>query len=91
MHRTNKLVFGSHALVSTLGTSSILYPNRRLVRVTASLLTCPWTGNLGVQHSRQRKLLNPVFSVNHMRNMIPLFYNVTYRVSSVDSPEKGCI
>ena len=37
-----------------------------------------------MQHSRQRKLLNPVFSVNHMRHMIPLFYNVTYRVSTIN-------
>ncbi|KAI0733602.1 cytochrome P450 [Fomitopsis betulina] len=35
---------------------------------------------LGAEHSRQRKLLNPVFSVNHMRHMTPLFYNITYRL-----------
>ncbi|KAH9936146.1 cytochrome P450 [Fomitopsis serialis] len=32
------------------------------------------------QHGRQRKLLNPVFSVSHMRHMLPLFYNVVYKL-----------
>lgn len=45
----------------------------------------------GVQHSRQRKLLNPVFSVNHMRHMIPIFYDVTYRVSSINIVEEGTL
>ncbi|KAF7768259.1 hypothetical protein Agabi119p4_7502 [Agaricus bisporus var. burnettii] len=38
---------------------------------------------LGEQHKRQRKMLNPVFSINHMREMIPLFYEVTNRLRSV--------
>ncbi|KAH9936148.1 cytochrome P450 [Fomitopsis serialis] len=35
---------------------------------------------LGAQHGRQRKLLNPVFSVSHMRHMLPLFYNIVYKL-----------
>nr|BAK09502.1 cytochrome P450 [Postia placenta] len=35
---------------------------------------------LGDQHRKQRKILNPVFSVAHMRNMLPLFYDVIYRL-----------
>ncbi|KAI9461967.1 cytochrome P450, partial [Lactarius psammicola] len=31
----------------------------------------------GHPHRRQRKLLNPVFNVNHMRYMIPIFHGVT--------------
>ncbi|KAF9448716.1 cytochrome P450 [Macrolepiota fuliginosa MF-IS2] len=38
---------------------------------------------LGVQHRKQRKMLNPVFSINHMREMIPLFYEVTERLKTV--------
>ena len=34
----------------------------------------------GEHHRKQRKLLNPVFSINHMRHMMPTFYNVTYKV-----------
>ncbi|KAF5337020.1 hypothetical protein D9611_002915 [Ephemerocybe angulata] len=33
---------------------------------------------LGDQHRRQRKMLNPVFSIAHMRRMMPTFYSVTY-------------
>ena len=35
---------------------------------------------IGEPHRRQRKLLNPVFSINHMRHMLPIFYEVTDRV-----------
>jgi cytochrome P450 len=34
----------------------------------------------GDQHRKQRKLLNPVFNVNHMRYMIPIFHEVTRQV-----------
>ncbi|PIL27477.1 cytochrome P450 [Ganoderma sinense ZZ0214-1] len=33
----------------------------------------------GEQHKRQRKMLNPVFSVKHLREMTPLFYQVIHR------------
>ncbi|EAU84603.2 cytochrome P450 [Coprinopsis cinerea okayama7 len=32
------------------------------------------------QHRKQRKLLNPVFSIAHMREMIPTFYEVAHRL-----------
>lgn len=35
---------------------------------------------VGSQHRRQRKLLNPVFSVTHLRNMTHIFYNVAHKV-----------
>nr|BAK09536.1 cytochrome P450 [Postia placenta] len=34
----------------------------------------------GDQHRRQRKMLNPVFSANHMRHMLPIFYRVAYKL-----------
>ena len=34
----------------------------------------------GEQHRKQRKLLNPVFSTQHMRHMLPIFYEVVERV-----------
>ncbi|KXN84323.1 Cytochrome P450 3A16 [Leucoagaricus sp. SymC.cos] len=37
----------------------------------------------GDKHKKQRKLLNPVFSINHMREMIPVFYEVTERLRKV--------
>ncbi|KAK7466276.1 hypothetical protein VKT23_005004 [Stygiomarasmius scandens] len=35
-------------------------------------------GTLGDRHRRQRKLLNPVFSAAHMRDMSPTFYDVVH-------------
>ncbi|KAH9857411.1 cytochrome P450 [Lenzites betulinus] len=35
---------------------------------------------LGDRHRKQRKLLNPVFSIAHMRRMLPIFYEVTHRL-----------
>ncbi|KAI0370603.1 cytochrome P450 [Pilatotrama ljubarskyi] len=35
---------------------------------------------LGDHHRRQRKMLNPVFSINHMRHMTPLFYEVSHKL-----------
>ena len=39
----------------------------------------------GEQHRRQRKLLNPVFSVAHLRDMTHIFYNVAYKVICMHS------
>uniref|UniRef100_A0A8H7XZX2 Eukaryotic translation initiation factor 1A n=3 Tax=Agaricales TaxID=5338 RepID=A0A8H7XZX2_PSICU len=35
---------------------------------------------VGEQHRKQRKMLNPVFSIAHMREMVPIFYQVAYRL-----------
>ncbi|EMD38349.1 hypothetical protein CERSUDRAFT_82603 [Gelatoporia subvermispora B] len=37
---------------------------------------------LGEHHRKQRKLLNPVFSINHMRHMAPIFYAITHKLES---------
>ena len=34
----------------------------------------------GARHRKQRKMLNPVFSIAHMRQMIPIFYNITHKL-----------
>ncbi|KAH9031912.1 cytochrome P450 [Lactarius pseudohatsudake] len=40
----------------------------------------------GAQHRKQRKLLNPVFNVNHMRYMNPIFHGATLQLcDSLDS------
>ncbi|KAH6905471.1 cytochrome P450 [Coprinopsis sp. MPI-PUGE-AT-0042] len=36
----------------------------------------------GQQHRRQRKMLNPVFSINHMRDMVPTFHELCGKVSA---------
>ena len=40
----------------------------------------------GTQHKKQRKMLNPVFSGAHMRNLTPLFYEVAGKVASHHIP-----
>ncbi|KAF7969442.1 hypothetical protein HWV62_27339 [Athelia sp. TMB] len=37
-------------------------------------------GTLGEQHRKQRKMINPVFSPKHLQEMVPIFYNVTYKL-----------
>ncbi|KAL1728462.1 cytochrome P450 [Schizophyllum commune] len=46
---------------------------------------------LGDKHKKQRKLMNPVFSTAHMRNMIPIFYEVVdaLRATLEKQTEKG--
>ncbi|KAI0055540.1 cytochrome P450 [Artomyces pyxidatus] len=34
-------------------------------------------GTLGAHHRKQRKQLNPVFSIKHMRSMVPIFHKIT--------------
>ncbi|KAI0059727.1 cytochrome P450 [Artomyces pyxidatus] len=40
-------------------------------------------GTLGADHRRQRKQLNPVFSLKHMRDMAPLFNKITRQLHDV--------
>ncbi|KAF5336859.1 hypothetical protein D9611_002889 [Ephemerocybe angulata] len=38
---------------------------------------------LGETHKKQRKMLNPVFSIKQMKTMIPTFFSVTYNLRDV--------
>ncbi|KAI5121363.1 hypothetical protein M0805_000671 [Coniferiporia weirii] len=38
---------------------------------------------LGNHHRKQRKLLNPVFSLKHMRDLLPIFYPIAYELRNV--------
>ncbi|KAJ3478352.1 hypothetical protein NLI96_g9812 [Meripilus lineatus] len=42
---------------------------------------------LGDWHRKQRKILNPVFSINHMRFMTPIFYRITHNLKDAISQE----
>ncbi|KAI0042915.1 cytochrome P450 [Auriscalpium vulgare] len=37
----------------------------------------------GAAHRKQRKMLNPVFSIKHMRHLIPLFQNLTAELRDI--------
>jgi len=43
--------------------------------------------SMGHAHRKQRKLLNPVFSINHMRHMLPIFYNVVHKLRDAMSTQ----
>jgi len=43
--------------------------------------------SLGEKHRRQKKLLTPVFSVNHLRNMMDMFYDVAHKIDAVFEPK----
>ncbi|KAH9841449.1 cytochrome P450 [Rhodofomes roseus] len=66
-----------HETPEFIATNSIVFGANALV------------STLGAHHSRQRKLLNPVFSVNHMRHMLPLFYNVVYKLRTAIESRVG--
>ncbi|KAE9401520.1 cytochrome P450 [Gymnopus androsaceus JB14] len=38
------------------------------------------TNAVGTHHRKQRKMLNPVFSIAHMRSMLPIFYDVVDQI-----------
>ncbi|PPQ74982.1 hypothetical protein CVT24_010278 [Panaeolus cyanescens] len=39
-------------------------------------------GTTGNKHRRQRKQLNPVFSTSHMREMVPMFYDISHKLEN---------
>ncbi|KAF9043394.1 cytochrome P450 [Panaeolus papilionaceus] len=39
-------------------------------------------GTVGDHHKKQRKSLNPVFSIAHMRQMVPMFYEITHKLET---------
>ncbi|KIJ60897.1 hypothetical protein HYDPIDRAFT_42968 [Hydnomerulius pinastri MD-312] len=62
---TNRLVFGN-GLLSAIGTNS--------GGLTPGI--CCAHHSSGDHHRKQRKMLNPVFSINHMRYMVPIFKEI---------------
>lgn len=42
---------------------------------------------VGEQHRKQRKMLNPVFSINHMRRLLPIFNQAVHRLRVAISSE----
>ncbi|KAL1948949.1 hypothetical protein VTO73DRAFT_10755 [Trametes versicolor] len=51
-------------------------------RMVYHLLGLGLLATLGDHHRKQRKTLNPVFSINHMRHMSPIFYEVSHKLRS---------
>ncbi|KAM5540033.1 hypothetical protein V8D89_006173 [Ganoderma adspersum] len=56
------------------------YRGEKSIGVIRLLLGPGLLGTYGSIHKKQRKMLNPVFSGAHMRNLTPLFYDVAGRL-----------
>ncbi|KAI0754104.1 cytochrome P450 [Daedaleopsis nitida] len=56
------------------------YRGEQSIAVSRLLIGPGLLGTHGHTHKKQRKMLNPVFSVAHMRNLMPLFYSITDRL-----------
>ncbi|KAF8656004.1 hypothetical protein AX16_002824 [Volvariella volvacea WC 439] len=39
-------------------------------------------GSVGEQHKRQRKLVSPIFALNHLKKLMPTFYDIAEKASS---------
>ncbi|KAI1788591.1 cytochrome P450 [Ganoderma leucocontextum] len=56
------------------------YRGEKNITTICLLLGPGLLGTYGATHKKQRKMLNPVFSGAHMRNLTPLFYDVAGRL-----------
>jgi len=50
------------------------------ISVNAAVFGLGIAGVVGKHHRKQRKMLNPVFSANQMRFMVPIFYDVSKKL-----------
>ena len=72
------------------GVSTTVYVQYTEVRSYRALICLSSSGMLllgpgllstaGTRHKRQRKMLNPVFSASHMRNLTPMFHEIAGKV-----------
>ncbi|KAI0737388.1 cytochrome P450 [Daedaleopsis nitida] len=72
------LVYDTKALHSIFIKDQDSYYKGEHARVANLMLLGPGLlATSGDVHRKQRKMLNPVFSIAHMRNLTPLFYSIT--------------
>ncbi|KZT12277.1 cytochrome P450 [Laetiporus sulphureus 93-53] len=65
-----------------------IYPESNQTIVLNSLLLGPGLlSTLGELHKRQRRMLNPAFSVSHIRSMLPLFYEIVHKLRNAIKSE----
>ncbi|PIL23096.1 cytochrome P450 [Ganoderma sinense ZZ0214-1] len=74
-------VFDPKAMHAIAVKEQYVYDEARwFLRVNSLVLGPGLLATTGEQHRQQRKMLNPAFNINHMREMIPIFYEVTHKV-----------
>ncbi|KAK7684461.1 hypothetical protein QCA50_012408 [Cerrena zonata] len=74
-------VFDPRALHNMIVKEQYTYEPSDWVTTSIRLVMGPGVlASYGELHRRQRKMLNPVFSIKHMRHMTPIFYRVAYNL-----------
>ena len=72
-------MFSTYVLLHSYGyTITELY--RRNVNMTFGTCLLSTSGDA---HRKRRKMLNPVFSLKHMRNLVPVFYPIAHELRRV--------
>ncbi|EJC98496.1 cytochrome P450 [Fomitiporia mediterranea MF3/22] len=72
------------ALHHVLVKESMIYEETEVFTTTFGLTMGPsLLATQGEVHKKQRKMLNPVFSLKHMRDILPMFYPITYKLCDI--------
>ncbi|KAL7282853.1 hypothetical protein ACG7TL_002266 [Trametes sanguinea] len=81
-------IFDPRAMHSVLIKDAELYPKTLSPTTDIRMLLGPGLLTTdGAQNRKQRKLLNPVFSVAHLRNMTHIFYSIAHKRKLCDALE----
>ncbi|TFK25118.1 cytochrome P450 [Coprinopsis marcescibilis] len=81
MGRPMLYVYDPKALYHILLKDQSLYEeNEDFIRTNTIIFGKSLLSTVGDHHRRQRKILSPVFSAAHLRDMVPLFYDVCYKL-----------
>ncbi|KAK7452176.1 hypothetical protein VKT23_012279 [Stygiomarasmius scandens] len=75
------VIYDPRAMHHILVKDQALYERQNL-DATALIFGKGLTGITGEPHRKQRKALNPVFSIAHLRDMLPIFYDVVHKLEN---------
>ncbi|KAL4246379.1 cytochrome P450 family protein [Abortiporus biennis] len=82
-NKNSLFVFDPVAMHSILIKDNAAYEYPSMIILTRKLLFGDGLlSSAGSQHKKQRKMLNPVFSINHMRHLTPVFYQIVHRLET---------
>ncbi|KAM5543449.1 hypothetical protein V8D89_002700 [Ganoderma adspersum] len=74
-------VFDPKAMHTIAVKEQYVYDEARwFLRMNMSTIGPGLLATTGDRHRQQRKMLNPAFNISHMREMIPIFYEVTHKL-----------
>ncbi|EKM59451.1 uncharacterized protein PHACADRAFT_249950 [Phanerochaete carnosa HHB-10118-sp] len=83
-------VYDPKALNNVINKDQLIYEESRwLISWNINAFGLGLLSTLGEHHRKQRKLLNPAFSINHMKRMTPIFYRTTHRLRIAIASQVG--